>query len=373
MLRRFEPAESGVLVGTQMVAKGHDFPEVTLGVVLDADGTLRMPDFRSEERTFALITQLAGRSGRGRRAAGCWCRRWRPTPRASGAPPRHDAAGFLAEELERRRELRYPPFSHLIEIGPRRRRSRAPGARRPATVRGLLAERLRPRSSCWARRRCSACAGKHRRRLVLKAAERRPAVAAVREAVAAAVKGRRMREVASRWTSTRSSDAAAQCRRARRLEGAMADAVRTTSEPAEDDRDRDGRPRASTPSAGAPQAALAQVVKFGDPVLRSKASPVPDFDEALAADVERMIAIMRDGMGVGLAATQLGILRRLLVFQAGADAPPTALVNPEIEWRSGRSWSPPRRAASACPGSWSTSSARCTSGSAASTRRARRS
>jgi peptide deformylase len=80
--------------------------------------------------------------------------------------------------------------------------------------------------------------------------------------------------------------------------------------------------------------ALAQVVKFGDPVLKSKASPVSDFDESLAADVEHMIAIMRDGMGVGLAATQLGILRRLLVFQAGSDAPPTAIVNPEIEWRS---------------------------------------
>lgn len=80
--------------------------------------------------------------------------------------------------------------------------------------------------------------------------------------------------------------------------------------------------------------ALAQVVKFGDPVLKSKASPVRDFDGDLASEAERMISIMRDGMGVGLAATQLGILRRLLVFQAGPDAPPTALVNPEIEWRS---------------------------------------
>ena len=53
-------AEAGVLVGTQMVAKGHDFPDVTLGVVLDADSTLRFPDFRSEERTFALVAQLAG-------------------------------------------------------------------------------------------------------------------------------------------------------------------------------------------------------------------------------------------------------------------------------------------------------------------------
>jgi peptide deformylase len=98
------------------------------------------------------------------------------------------------------------------------------------------------------------------------------------------------------------------------------------------------------PSAAAPaldpeilarrEAALAQVVKVGDPVLNSKASPVSDFDPVLTAEVERMTAIMRDGMGVGLAATQLGILRRLLVFQAGSDAEPAAIVNPQIEWLS---------------------------------------
>jgi peptide deformylase len=82
------------------------------------------------------------------------------------------------------------------------------------------------------------------------------------------------------------------------------------------------------------EAALAHVVKFGDPVLKSKASPVAGFGPELRAEVERMVAIMQDGMGVGLAATQLGILRRLLVFQAGPDSTATALVNPEIEWLS---------------------------------------
>ncbi|MDX6594642.1 MAG: peptide deformylase [Solirubrobacterales bacterium] len=82
------------------------------------------------------------------------------------------------------------------------------------------------------------------------------------------------------------------------------------------------------------EAALAKVVKFGDPVLKSVASPVSAFGPELRAEVERMIAIMRDGMGVGLAATQLGLLRRLLVFQAGADGEPTALVNPVVEWLS---------------------------------------
>jgi len=81
-------------------------------------------------------------------------------------------------------------------------------------------------------------------------------------------------------------------------------------------------------------AALAQVIKFGDPVLNSKASPVSDFDQTLERDVERMVSIMRDAIGVGLAATQIGILRRLLVFQAGSEAEPTAVLNPEIEWIS---------------------------------------
>jgi len=82
------------------------------------------------------------------------------------------------------------------------------------------------------------------------------------------------------------------------------------------------------------EAALAHVVKFGDPVLKSVASPVSEFGPELRAEAERMMAIMHDALGVGLAATQVGILRRLLVFQAGSDGEPTALVNPEIEWVS---------------------------------------
>ncbi len=82
------------------------------------------------------------------------------------------------------------------------------------------------------------------------------------------------------------------------------------------------------------ETALAHVVKFGDPVLKSKASPIANFGPDLRSEVERMFAIMRDGLGVGLAATQLGALRRLLVFQAGPDGEPSALINPEIEWLS---------------------------------------
>lgn len=82
------------------------------------------------------------------------------------------------------------------------------------------------------------------------------------------------------------------------------------------------------------RAALAQIVQYGDPVLKSRASEVTEFDEALAEEVQRMIVLMREGLGVGLAATQVGKLRRLLVFQTNADAEPQGVINPEIEWLS---------------------------------------
>jgi primosomal protein N' (replication factor Y) len=195
VLRRFEAAESGVLVGTQMVAKGHDFPDVTLSVVLDADGALRLPDFRSEERTFALITQLAGRSGRGD-AGG----RVLVQALATGAPSirhasRHDSAGFLAEELERRRALRYPPFSHLIEVG-LAGESEGRVETSAEKVRELVAGRLGPTDDLLGPAPLFRLRGKHRRRLIVKTEQRHAAVAAVRDAVRTAVSNRVLREVA---------------------------------------------------------------------------------------------------------------------------------------------------------------------------------
>jgi primosomal protein N' (replication factor Y) len=115
ILRRFEAAACGVLIGTQMVAKGHDFPDVSLGVVLDADATLRFPDFRAEERTFALIAQLAGRAGRGGHGR-VLVQTIAPDARSILHAAAHDSDGFIAGELERRRALGYPPFAHLIRI-----------------------------------------------------------------------------------------------------------------------------------------------------------------------------------------------------------------------------------------------------------------
>jgi peptide deformylase len=81
-------------------------------------------------------------------------------------------------------------------------------------------------------------------------------------------------------------------------------------------------------------AALAQIRTFGDPVLKSRASEITSFGPELEREAERMIELMHDAIGVGLAATQLGVMHRLLVFQAGLDATPTAVANPELEWAS---------------------------------------
>ncbi len=116
LLARFAAAPTGLLLGTQMVAKGHDFPDVTLGVVLDADATLRFPDFRAEERTFALIAQLAGRAGRGPRGGRVLVQTNSPEAPSIAAAARHDADGFLKSELERRRAHHYPPFADLIRV-----------------------------------------------------------------------------------------------------------------------------------------------------------------------------------------------------------------------------------------------------------------
>ena len=106
-----------MLVGTQMVAKGHDFPDVTLGVVLDADATLRFPDFRAEERTFALVAQLAGRSGRGERGGRVIVQALDPDARAlrHAAAPRRRAASSRTSCRGARRS-RYPPYGHLIRV-----------------------------------------------------------------------------------------------------------------------------------------------------------------------------------------------------------------------------------------------------------------
>jgi primosomal protein N' (replication factor Y) len=115
LLGRFARAERAVLLGTQMVAKGHHFAGVALAAVVDADTGMGLPDFRAEERTFQLVTQLAGRSGRD--APGrVLIQTYQPDSRPVALAARHDVEEFLNGELERRRLLGYPPFGHLVRI-----------------------------------------------------------------------------------------------------------------------------------------------------------------------------------------------------------------------------------------------------------------
>jgi primosomal protein N' (replication factor Y) len=117
ILERFRAASRAVLIGTQLVAKGHDVPGVTLAAVLEADVGLAAPDFRAEERTFALLTQLAGRPGRpGDPRGRVLIQAWNPELRPIALAARHAVPEFLEGELERRRELGYPPFRRLLRL-----------------------------------------------------------------------------------------------------------------------------------------------------------------------------------------------------------------------------------------------------------------
>ncbi len=106
-------------------------------------------------------------------------------------------------------------------------------------------------------------------------------------------------------------------------------------EPDLPENDEDDEPELDPEVVARRAAALAHVRKFGDPVLRTRARPVEHFDDALRAEVQRMGELMTDAIGVGLAATQLGVLHRLLVYRVQQQSPVIALVNPEIEWRGG--------------------------------------
>ncbi|MGM0574227.1 MAG: replication restart helicase PriA [Myxococcota bacterium] len=113
LLDAFRRHEIDVLVGTQMVAKGHDFPGVTLVGVLLADLGLRMPDFRGAERTFQLLTQIAGRAGRAEKPGRVMVQALKPDHYAIGYAVEHDAPGFLEHELRERRDRAFPPFAHM--------------------------------------------------------------------------------------------------------------------------------------------------------------------------------------------------------------------------------------------------------------------
>ena len=116
ILDAFQRQEIDILIGTQMVAKGLDFPNVTLVGVVVADTALNLPDFRASEQTFSLITQVAGRSGRAETAGEVIIQTYMPNHYSISSVKKHDYIGFYQQEIEARSVLQYPPFSHVASL-----------------------------------------------------------------------------------------------------------------------------------------------------------------------------------------------------------------------------------------------------------------
>ncbi len=116
ILNKFRNHDADILIGTQMITKGLDLPQVTLVGVVSADTALNLPDFRSEERTFQLLSQVAGRAGRGPLGGQVIIQTYSPDNYAIQAAAGHDYAGFYNREIEYRRQLRNPPFSQLASL-----------------------------------------------------------------------------------------------------------------------------------------------------------------------------------------------------------------------------------------------------------------
>jgi len=116
IIKQMEEKKIDVLLGTQMVAKGHDFPDVTLSAVISADIALNMPDFRSAERSLQLFTQLAGRAGRGEVPGRAYIQTYEPEHYVFDYVRNHDYRGFYEKEIELRKDLSYPPFGRLLRI-----------------------------------------------------------------------------------------------------------------------------------------------------------------------------------------------------------------------------------------------------------------
>ncbi len=116
ILRGLDRMDIDILIGTQMITKGHDFPEITLVGVIAADASLNIPDFRAAERTFQILTQVSGRGGRGDQPGRVVIQTFNPGHYAIRRAQEHDYAGFYADELPLRRQFSYPPFSRLIGL-----------------------------------------------------------------------------------------------------------------------------------------------------------------------------------------------------------------------------------------------------------------
>jgi len=194
ILRRMQAREIDLLVGTQMVTKGHDFPGVTLVGVLQPDQGMDLPDFRATERTFQLLEQVSGRAGRGERPGRVIIQTYRPEHAAITAVVQHDYEGFVRNELDERRLTGYPPFTRMIALrldarDPAQAKAGAAAAAVAAASAGGAAVRVRgPAEAPLGRLR-----GRARWQVWLSSQERAPLAAAARAAARTAKTGTDLR------------------------------------------------------------------------------------------------------------------------------------------------------------------------------------
>lgn len=197
ILDAFGRGEADVLIGTQMVAKGLDFGRVTLAGVILADTTLNLPDFRSAERTFQLVTQVAGRAGRGERPGRVVVQTYQPEHPSIVAAATHDYQAFFAEHIEWRQVMGYPPFADYIRVllvgddqAQVQETAAAVAGRVGALPGGFPGEVLGPMPAPLARLR-----GQHRHHVLLKGQDRAAMAAALRKALGGASKWKRHKDV----------------------------------------------------------------------------------------------------------------------------------------------------------------------------------
>ena len=308
-LAEFESLPSGVLLGTQMIAKGLDYPEVTLVGVINADTTLHLPDFRAGERTYQLLEQVAGRAGRGERQGEVIVQTYWPEHPAIRAAAAHDPDIFYAEEKSVRAELGYPPYGRLANVLvwgkdqsavadarcrhlriARRVGSRGVAAARPgpgaAVARQGRLAMARARQGASRRRSLVACRrgaqGRTPRRGSRDRRRRRPGRSAVVSGTSSP--SRRARLVrATGWYD---------CCIHHRLRGGSSPSAHTIEGPPPMD-----------------------VLSHPNAALKQKAAPVdPTAEKDLLELCRTMAKAMYDAPGIGLAAPQIGVLKRVIVY-----------------------------------------------------------
>ena len=185
VLRAMNAGEIDILVGTQMVTKGHDFGGVTLVGVLQPDQAMHLPDFRAAERVFQLLEQVAGRAGRGDRSGRVIVQTYNPEHPAIVCVRSHDYEGFVRGELAAREELGYPPFARMVALrmdGPDERRLRADAQAVASAAQAAGGARIRLRGPAEAP--IARVRGRSRYQVWLASVERGPLSAAARAGAA---------------------------------------------------------------------------------------------------------------------------------------------------------------------------------------------